>query len=423
MRQRRSAFFCGCDRRSWLHTSGNCWPMASNARLSSAERGGAAVRFLRVCLSRLWPSWQQALEFVQPRTVIAWQKRRFRDYWRRLSQRGKPGRPTLSKEVVELIRDMWRSNPTWGSPRIVGELSKIGIDVAKSTVEKYRPRVRKPPSPPWRAFLANHVTDIIACDFFTVPTVTCRVLFVFIMLAYERRRIVHFNVTEHPTAQWTTQQIIEASLPYQMYCGLEDTGRNIAGGCYGPGFSTSVIAGTANVRASIPLKSGRVCDFPACSGCSFLGRGRCIPAGACRWMRISRGWCTFAPNGSKAGGGVCGKKSPMYSIATGCCTTISRIWITTPCAACATSIRNTCRPPAFPGGPSPGRPPGNPSDATCPHPARYVQAAHCRGKPCCVPRWERRQRRQRRERRVAAGRRRWGVLRVFWRMPLPRGQR
>jgi putative transposase len=92
----------------------------------------------------------------------------------------------------------------------VGELRKLGITVAKSTVEKYRPRVRQPPLPTWKAFLANHVKDIVACDFFTVPTVQCRVLFVFILLARERRRIVHFNITEHPTAQWTAQQIVEA---------------------------------------------------------------------------------------------------------------------------------------------------------------------------------------------------------------------
>ena len=167
-------------------------------------------RLFWVCLSRLWTDWQDALEFVQPRTVLAWQKKRFRDYWRRLSQSGKPGRPPISKEVRDLIRDMWRANPTWGSPRIVGELRKLGITVAKSTVEKYQPRLRKPPSPTWRAFLANHVKDIVACDFFTVPTVQCRVLFVFIMLAHDRRRIVHCNITEHPTAQWTTQQIVEA---------------------------------------------------------------------------------------------------------------------------------------------------------------------------------------------------------------------
>lgn len=169
-----------------------------------------ADRLLWIWLSRLWPSWQDALEFVQPRTVLAGQKKRFRDYWRRLSQSGKPGRPTISKEIRDLIRDMWRSNPTWGSPRIVGELRKLSINVAKSTVEKYRPRIRKPPSPTWKVFLTNHVKDIVACDFFTVPTIQCRVLFVFIMLAHERRRIVHFNITEHPTAQWTAQQPVEA---------------------------------------------------------------------------------------------------------------------------------------------------------------------------------------------------------------------
>jgi putative transposase len=169
-----------------------------------------ADRLLWVWLSRLWPSWQDALEFVQPRTVITWQKKRFRAYWRRLSQSGKPGRPAIAKEVSHLIQDMWRSNPTWGSPRIVGELHKLGITVAKSTVEKYRARPCKPSSPTWKAFLNNHVKDIVACDFFTVPTATCRVLFVFIMLAHERRRIVHFNITEHPTAQWTAQQIVEA---------------------------------------------------------------------------------------------------------------------------------------------------------------------------------------------------------------------
>jgi putative transposase len=167
-------------------------------------------RFLWAWLSRIWPSWQGALEFVQPRTVVAWQKKRFRDYWRQLSQHGKSGRATISTEVRTLIRDMWRSNPTWGSPRIVGELEKLGIHVAKSTVEKYRPRFRKPFSPTWKAFLKNHVKDLVSCDFFTVPTVTYKVLFVFVILAHDRRHMVHVNVTEHPTAQWTAQQIVDA---------------------------------------------------------------------------------------------------------------------------------------------------------------------------------------------------------------------
>jgi putative transposase len=93
-------------------------------------------------LSRLWSDWQNALAFVQPRTVIAWQRRRCRDHRRRLSQQGTLGRPTMAEDVRELIRTMWQANPTWGSPRIVGELHKLGIDVAKSTVETYRVRPR-----------------------------------------------------------------------------------------------------------------------------------------------------------------------------------------------------------------------------------------------------------------------------------------
>jgi putative transposase len=161
-------------------------------------------------LSHWWSGWQKALTFVQPCTVITWQKKRFRDHWRHLSQSGRRGRPAVAKECRDLIRDMSRANPLWGSPRLVGELRKLGIDVAKSTVEKYRVRPRKPPSPSWKAFLMNHVNELVACDFFTVPTVTCKVLFVFVILAHERRRVVHVNVTEHPTVLWTAQQIVEA---------------------------------------------------------------------------------------------------------------------------------------------------------------------------------------------------------------------
>ena len=161
-------------------------------------------------LSRLWSGWQGALQFVQPRTVITWQRKRFQEHWRRLSQQGKPGRPAIAKDIRDLIRTMWQANPTWSSPRIVGELRKLGINVAKSMVEKYRVRPRKPPSPTWKSFLKNHVQDLVALDFFTVPTVTFRVLFVLVMLTHERRRVVHFNVTEHPTAHWTAQQVVEA---------------------------------------------------------------------------------------------------------------------------------------------------------------------------------------------------------------------
>jgi putative transposase len=170
----------------------------------------AMDRLFWVWLSRLGSGWQGALAFVKPCTVIAWQRRRFRDHWRRLSQRGTPGRPRIAKELRELIRTMWQTNPTWGSPRIVGELHKLGIDVAKSTVDTYRVRPPKPPSPTWKAFLTHHVQDLVALDFFTVPTVTHKVLFVLLILAHHRRRIIHVNITEHPTALWTAQQVVEA---------------------------------------------------------------------------------------------------------------------------------------------------------------------------------------------------------------------
>ncbi len=161
-------------------------------------------------LSRVWSGWRGALVFVQPRTIVAWQRRRFRDHWARLSGRTKPGRPSTSAEIRQLIRRMSKANPLWGSPRIVGELEKIGITIAKSTVEKYMVRKRESPSPTWRAFLSNHVKDLVSIDFFVVPAVRFEVLFVLIVLAHHRRRIVHFGVTQHPTAEWTAQQIVNA---------------------------------------------------------------------------------------------------------------------------------------------------------------------------------------------------------------------
>ena len=161
-------------------------------------------------LSRLWPNWRSALAIVQPETVIRWHRRGFKLYWRWKSRAGKPGRPPVEREIRDLIRRMSRENPTWGAPRILSELLLLGRQVAEATVAKYMVRTRKPPSQTWRTFLDNHVPDIAACDFFTMPTVTFRVLYVFVVLRHDRRRIVHFNVTTNPTAQWTAQQITEA---------------------------------------------------------------------------------------------------------------------------------------------------------------------------------------------------------------------
>jgi putative transposase len=182
----------------------------------------ATDRLFWAWLSRLWSGWQAALAFVQPRTVIAWQRRRFRDHWRRLSQSGTSGRPAVSREIRDLIRELSRANPLWGSPRILGELRELGIHVAKSTVEKYRLRYKKPPSPTWKVFLTNRVKDLIALDFFVVPTVSYKVLFVLVILAHHRRRVVHFNVTDHPTAEWTAQQVIDAfpTMPRGISCAI-----------------------------------------------------------------------------------------------------------------------------------------------------------------------------------------------------------
>jgi len=130
-----------------------------------------------------------------------------------LSQSVNPGRPAASREVRELIRRISKANPSWGSPRIVGELGKLGIEVAQSTVDKYRVRPSHPPSPSWRAFLKNHVEDLVSIDFFIVPTAGFKVLFVLVVLSHHRRRVLHFNVTENPTAERTAQQIVEA-FPY-----------------------------------------------------------------------------------------------------------------------------------------------------------------------------------------------------------------
>jgi putative transposase len=129
------------------------------------------------------------LSFVQPRTVIAWQRKRFRDHWAKLSQGSKTGQPAVNQEIRALIRKLSTANPMWGSPRIVGARRKLGSEVAKSTVEKYRVRSPKPPSPIWKAFLYNHVKELVSIGFFMVPTLDFKVLFVLIILAHDRRRV------------------------------------------------------------------------------------------------------------------------------------------------------------------------------------------------------------------------------------------
>jgi putative transposase len=147
---------------------------------------------------------------VTPATVLRWQRRRFREYWTTLSRRPPGGRPPVNAEIKALVTRMAAANPLWGAPRIQGELLKLGITVAERTVSRLLPARRSPPSQTWRTFLTNHIRDLVAIDFFTVPTARLRVLFVLVVLAHHRRRVLHFNVTEHPTAAWTAQQLVEA---------------------------------------------------------------------------------------------------------------------------------------------------------------------------------------------------------------------
>jgi putative transposase len=143
-------------------------------------------------------------------TVVGWHRTLFRAFWTWKIRHGKPGQPGVSRDTRELIPRMSRENPTWGAPRIHGELLKLGIEIAESTVSKYLVRGRRPPSQTWRTFLQNHISGMVSVDFFTVPTVRFQVLYVFLVLAHERRRIVHVGVTPHPTAEWTAQQLREA---------------------------------------------------------------------------------------------------------------------------------------------------------------------------------------------------------------------
>jgi transposase InsO family protein len=168
-----------------------------------------ADRAFWVALRRLWPDWQNALILVKPETVIGWHRKGFRLYWTSES-RNRGGRPPIDAEIRTLIRRMVRENPTWGAPRIHGELLKLGFEVGQTSVSRTMPRRRKPPSQSWRTFLRNHSQDLVSIDFFVVPTATFRILYVFLVLEHERRRVVLFNVTAGPSARWTGQQLVNA---------------------------------------------------------------------------------------------------------------------------------------------------------------------------------------------------------------------
>jgi transposase InsO family protein len=171
-----------------------------------------ADRLFWVTLRRLWARWSDVLVFVKPETVIQWHRAGFRRYWTWLSRRQRTGRPSINSGLRELILRLAAENPTWGAPRIHGELLMLGLSISERTVSRYLPRQR-PHSGAlerWMQFLRNHRDAFAAMDFFTVPTATFRILYVWFAIAHAKRRVLHFDVTDRPAATWVVQQLREA---------------------------------------------------------------------------------------------------------------------------------------------------------------------------------------------------------------------
>lgn len=171
-----------------------------------------ADRAFWVAMRRAWNGWAGRLVLVQPEAVVTWHRERFRRHWTEISShKGQPGRPRVNRESRELIRRTALEN-NWGAPRVHGEMEKLGLIVSEATVSRYMPR--RPANPDvvrrWLAFLRNHQDGIVAMDFFTVSTASLRVLYCWFAIHHERRRILHFNATFHPTAAWVIQQLREA---------------------------------------------------------------------------------------------------------------------------------------------------------------------------------------------------------------------
>src|SRR5258707_4912971 len=170
---------------------------------------GIFDRLIFVGLYRLFPKACDALVIVKPDTIIRWHRAGFRAYWRWKSRR-RGGRPTVPPEIRKLIREMSIANPLWGAPRIHGELLKLGIEIGQTSVAKYMARRRGPPSQGWKTFLRNHADGISAVDLFVVPTIGFKLLYCLVFLAHGRRKLIHYAVTAHPTAEWVARQIVEA---------------------------------------------------------------------------------------------------------------------------------------------------------------------------------------------------------------------
>jgi hypothetical protein len=175
-------------------------------------------RLFWLIVRRCWSGWKQALLVVTPETVARWHRAGFRWYWMLISKVRKPlGRRPLSPAVRDLIFQMVANNPTWGAPRIHGELLMLGFYVSERTISRWMKRTPRNPDPAkrWLTFLCNHKEAIAAMDFFTVPTITFGLLYCFFIISHDRRCVLHFNVTKHPTTQWIIQRLREA-FPFEL---------------------------------------------------------------------------------------------------------------------------------------------------------------------------------------------------------------
>jgi len=196
---------------------------------------------------QLFPKTREALAIVRPDTVVRWHRAGFRRYWCWKS-RIRWGRPGVSAEIRQLIREMSLANPLWGAPRIHGELVKLGVDIGQTSVAKYMARRRGPPSQGWKTFLRNHADGIAAMDLFVVPTLSFRLLYGLLIMGHSRRQILWLGVTAHPTAEWIANQLTAA-------CGWEQVPRNLIrdrDACYGSIFVRRV-------------RSLGIRDHPACA--------------------------------------------------------------------------------------------------------------------------------------------------------------
>ena len=155
----------------------------------------------------LLSNWKERIFIVKPETVIKWHRSAFKFYWRWKSK-SKGGRPKVTREVINLIKQIANENPSWGAPRIHGELKKLGFNLSESTVQRYMPKKGKRNNGQnWKTFLKNHSKDIISIDFLTVPTINFKLMYLLVIIEHHRRKLIHFNVTKNPTAEWTLQQI------------------------------------------------------------------------------------------------------------------------------------------------------------------------------------------------------------------------